>query len=68
MRGKQPKLSPRQQARLVEQRRGGEHTLTDLAEIFSISRATVYRVLERAQNADRQEAGGNTCAGVGYVG
>ncbi|MEY9997593.1 DNA invertase Pin-like site-specific DNA recombinase [Streptomyces sp. V4I8] len=68
LRGKQPKLSARQQAHLVEQHRGGEHTIADLAEIFSVSRATVYRVLERAQNADRQEAGGNTCAGVGYVG
>ncbi|MCY0923551.1 MULTISPECIES: recombinase family protein [unclassified Streptomyces] len=68
LRGRQPKLSARQQAHLVGQHRGGEHTIADLAEIFSVSRATVYRVLERAQNADRQEAGGNTRAGVGYVG
>ncbi|MCY0924030.1 MULTISPECIES: recombinase family protein [unclassified Streptomyces] len=53
LRGKQPKLSARQQAHLVEQHRGGEHTIADLAEIFSVSRATVYRVLERAQNADQ---------------
>ncbi|MER7578126.1 recombinase family protein [Streptomyces sp. NPDC126514] len=65
LRGKQPKLSARQQAHLVEQHRGGEYTIADLAEIFSVSRATVYRVLERAQNADQREAGGDTCAGVG---
>ncbi|MGW0828297.1 recombinase family protein [Streptomyces sp. NPDC002845] len=48
LRGKQPKLSARQQAHLVEQRAIGEHTIVDLAELFSVSRATVYRVLERA--------------------
>jgi transposase len=29
----------------------GEHSITDLAEIFSVSRATVYRVLERARDS-----------------
>jgi DNA invertase Pin-like site-specific DNA recombinase len=48
LRGKQPGLSARQQAHLVEQHATGEHTIADLAELFSISRATVYRVLERA--------------------
>jgi hypothetical protein len=28
----------------------GEHTITDLAGIFPLSRATVYRVLERARD------------------
>ncbi|WP_051808008.1 recombinase family protein [Streptomyces sp. NRRL F-2664] len=68
LRGKQPKLSARQQAHLVVQHRGGEYTIADLAEIFSVSRATVYRVLERAQNADQQEAGGNIRPGAGCVG
>lgn len=31
----------------VQQRQSGEHTIADLAELFSVSRATVYRVLER---------------------
>lgn len=39
----------RQQEYLVEQHATGEHTIADLAEIFSVSRATVYRVLERAR-------------------
>jgi DNA invertase Pin-like site-specific DNA recombinase len=47
LKGKQPKLSARQQAHLVTQHRSGEHTIADLAELFSVSRATVYRVLER---------------------
>jgi DNA invertase Pin-like site-specific DNA recombinase len=33
---------------LVEQHATGEHTIADLVELFSVSRATVYRVLERA--------------------
>ncbi|MEU4038699.1 helix-turn-helix domain-containing protein [Streptomyces collinus] len=49
LKGKQPKLSARQQAHLVEQHSTGEHSIADLAELFSVSRATVYRVLERAR-------------------
>ncbi len=48
LKGKQPKLSARQQAHLVKEHRSGEHTIAHLAELFSVSRATVYRVLERA--------------------
>lgn len=51
LRGKQPKLTARQQAHLVKEHRGGEHTIADLAELFSVSRATVYRVLERHQTS-----------------
>jgi predicted DNA-binding protein YlxM (UPF0122 family) len=29
----------------------GEHSLADLAELFEVSRATVYRVLDRANAA-----------------
>ncbi|MFH9177291.1 helix-turn-helix domain-containing protein [Streptomyces albogriseolus] len=48
LKGKQPKLTARQQAHLVKDHASGEHTIADLAELFSVSRATVYRVLERA--------------------
>ncbi|MFJ3146708.1 recombinase family protein [Streptomyces halstedii] len=51
LKGKQPKLTARQQAHLVHQHQSGEHTIADLAELFSVSRATVYRVLERHQDA-----------------
>jgi DNA invertase Pin-like site-specific DNA recombinase len=49
LKGKPPKLSARQQAHLVELHAAGEHTIADLAELLSVSRATVYRVLDRAQ-------------------
>ncbi|TQJ92559.1 DNA invertase Pin-like site-specific DNA recombinase [Streptomyces sp. SLBN-31] len=48
LKGKQPKLTARQQSHLFQQHQSGEHTI---AELFSVSRATVYRVLERHQNA-----------------
>jgi DNA invertase Pin-like site-specific DNA recombinase len=50
LKGKQPKLTPRQQAHLVKEHAVGEHTIADLAELFNVSRATVYRVLERARS------------------
>jgi DNA invertase Pin-like site-specific DNA recombinase len=48
LKGKQPKLSTRQQSRLVQLHQSGDHTIADLAELFCVSRATLYRVLERA--------------------
>ena len=48
LRGKRPKLSPRQEAHLVALHGAGEHTTTELAELFSVSRSTVYRAIERA--------------------
>lgn len=47
LRGKQPKLSPRQEAHLVELFNAGEHTGAELAEIFGVARATIYRAVER---------------------
>jgi DNA invertase Pin-like site-specific DNA recombinase len=48
LRGKQPKLSPRQQAELTRIHATGEYAIADLMEVFSVGRATVYRTLERA--------------------
>ena len=47
LKGKPPKLSPAQQKHLVDLYRAGEHSITDLAELFSVSRPSVYRVLNR---------------------
>ena len=47
LRGKKPKLSPHQEAHLVEHR-AGRHTTTELAELFNIARSTVYRAVQRA--------------------
>ncbi len=49
LRGKSPKLTPRQEAHLVHLHAAKEHTVGELAELFSVGRSTVYRALERAQ-------------------
>ena len=47
LRGKQPKLSDRQQRELCRMHATGEYSISDLAELFSVSRPTVYRTLTR---------------------
>ena len=47
LRGKKPKLSERQHQELRRMYDTGEYSITDLAEVFSISRPTVYRTLDR---------------------
>ncbi|WKA69874.1 recombinase family protein (plasmid) [Klebsiella pneumoniae subsp. pneumoniae] len=47
LRGKQPKLSDRQQKELCRMHETGEYSISDLAELFSVSRPTVYRTLNR---------------------
>ncbi|WP_461174820.1 recombinase family protein [Arthrobacter sp. Z1-9] len=49
LRGKKPKLSPKQEALLVQLHANGEHTTSELAELFSVGRSTVYRALDRAR-------------------
>ena len=46
-RGKQPKLSDRQQRELCRMHATGEYSISDLAELCSVSRPTVYRTLNR---------------------
>ena len=47
LRGKQPKLKPNQAKHLVELNARGVYTNAELAELFSVSRATVYRTIHR---------------------
>lgn len=48
LRGKQPKLSEKQQKELCRMKETGEYSISDLAELFSVSRPTIYRCLQRA--------------------
>jgi hypothetical protein len=48
LRGKQPKLKPKQEAHLVELHAAGHHTT---AELFGVARFTVYRAVQRAQRS-----------------
>jgi DNA invertase Pin-like site-specific DNA recombinase len=51
LKGRQPKLSKKQQTELRRMHDAGNHSITDLAEVFSISRPTVYRTLQRTARA-----------------
>ena len=56
LRGKKPKLSPRQESHLVELHHAGAHTSAELAELFSVARSAVYRAIERARTAAPSES------------
>jgi len=47
LRGRQPKLSPRQHTELRRMHATGDYTIADLADLFTVSRPTVYRTLRR---------------------
>ena len=48
LRGKQPKLSDKQQKELDRMHGTGQYTISDVAELFSIAMPTVYRTLLRS--------------------
>lgn len=60
LRGKQPKLNPRQDARLVALHHAGEHSTAELGDLFGVARSTVYRAIQR--EATRAQAGEATRA------
>lgn len=56
LQGKKPKLSDKQQRELLRMYGTGDYTIADLAEVFAVSRPTIYRVLQRVP-AQSGEAG-----------
>ena len=56
LKGKQPKLSTTQRKLLFEVQDRGEYTQTETAELFSVSRATVYRELKHRRDTASCEA------------
>lgn len=51
LRGKQPKLSKRQEAHLVSLIHSGDYSTAEVAELFGVGRSTVYRAIERQRAA-----------------
>jgi DNA invertase Pin-like site-specific DNA recombinase len=49
LKGRQPKLSAKQQRELNWMHETGEYTISDLGELFSVSRPTVYRTIRRTR-------------------
>ncbi len=60
LRGKLPKLSDRQQKELRRMHDSGTYSISDLAELFSVSRPTVYRVLAGQAAATAQDGTKNS--------
>ena len=50
LRGKQPKLNPRQEAHLVELLNTGEYTTSEVGDLFGVARSTVYRAVARSRH------------------
>lgn len=51
LRGKKPKLSDKRQKELHRMHGTGDYSISDLAELFSVSRPTVYRTIARKEAA-----------------
>jgi len=49
LRGKQPKLSDKQENELRRMHDTGDYSISDLSEVFAVSRPTVYRTLGRGK-------------------
>ena len=47
LRRKQPKLPEEQKAELTRMHATGDYSISDLAELFAVSRPTIYRTLQR---------------------
>ena len=52
LRGRQPKLNVAQQRHLLEVYEAGTHSVAELAELFAVGRATVYRCIDRQKHPD----------------
>lgn len=50
LRGKQPKLTSRQDAAIARHMADGDLTVTEIADLFQVGRSSVYRAVERHQN------------------
>ena len=58
LRGKQPKLNPRQEAHLVALLKSGEYSTAELGDLFGVARSTVYRAIGRQAARQRAERSG----------
>ncbi len=60
LRGKQPKLSPRQEAHLVVAlMKSGEYSTAEIGDLFSVARSTVYRAIGREAARQRAQRSGD---------
>lgn len=55
LKGRSPKLSPARERHLVKLFDAGDHTVTELVELFQVSKPTVYRAVQRARTRSEGE-------------
>jgi DNA invertase Pin-like site-specific DNA recombinase len=60
LRGKQPKLKPRQEAHLVALLKSGEYNTAEIGDLFGAARSTVYRAIGRDNARQRAQRPGAT--------
>ena len=58
LRGKQPKLNPRQEAHLVALLKSGEYSTAEIGDLFGVARSTVYRAIGRDNARQRTQRSG----------
>jgi len=58
LRGKQPKLNPRQEAHLVALLKSGEYSTAEIGDLFGVARSTVYRAIGREAARQRAQRSG----------
>src|SRR6185436_19771233 len=46
LRGKQPRLNPRQEAHLVALLKSGEYSTAEIGDLFGVARSSVYRAMD----------------------
>lgn len=54
LKGKKPKLSNKQHKEMRRMYDAGEYSISDLADVFAVSRPTVYRTLNRTRKTEPQ--------------
>ena len=64
--GKRPRLHPRQRAHLLQLDREGKKNPAELAGLFEVSRATIYRELKKAQEMAASPPAGGPCTWPGH--
>jgi DNA invertase Pin-like site-specific DNA recombinase len=52
LRGKPPKLSPAQTREVHRMHASGDYAIAQIAELFSVSRPTIYRSLQRTTDGE----------------
>ena len=58
LRGKQPKLNPRQEAHLVALLKSGEYSSAEIGDLFGVARSTGYRAVGRDKARQRAQRSG----------